>query len=155
MTTPPPAIPPWPARASHPLLPRRRGRAHPVADIALAIGLLVIDVIAPILAFVSGLDDAGYRLFDTGADNSSVSLARPFAHVAVVGGIVLISAVLLLRCRAFISMGVHICAGLAMVVVALVGITEADHEARPQPAPAVDPGARCRSGGDNSECGGS
>ncbi|WP_225900789.1 DUF6234 family protein [Streptomyces sp. S1A1-3] len=45
-----------------------------------------------------------------------------------------------------------------MVLVAITGIHDADRKAHPQPAPAspsINPGALCRSGGDNSECGGS
>ncbi|MFI2071348.1 DUF6234 family protein [Streptomyces mirabilis] len=143
---------------TNPLQPQRREWLHTAADIALAIGLLVIDVIAPLIAFVFGLDAAGYMMFDPAADNSSVSLTRPFAYVAVVGGIVLVSAFLLFMARAIISSGVQVLAGLVLVLVAITGIHDADRNAHPQPAPAspsINPGALCRSGGDNSECGGS
>ncbi len=163
-TLPPPNTPPWPTRhprytgANNPLLPQRRRWLHPAADIALAIGLLVIDVIAPLIAFLFGLDAAGYKMFDPAADNSSVSLTRPFAYVAVVGGIVLVSAFPLFTARAIISIGVQALAGLVLVLVAAIGIDDADRKAHPQPAPtspSINPGALCRSGGDNSECGGS
>ncbi|QDN95152.1 hypothetical protein FNV62_01005 [Streptomyces sp. RLB3-17] len=100
---------------TNPLQPQRREWLHTAADIALAIGLLVIDVIAPLIAFVFGLDAAGYMMFDPAADNSSVSLTRPFAYVAVVGGIVLVSAFLLFMARAIISSGVQVLAGLGPV----------------------------------------
>nr|WP_168504469.1 DUF6234 family protein [Streptomyces sp. S1D4-11]QIY93164.1 hypothetical protein HEP87_01810 [Streptomyces sp. S1D4-11] len=161
---PPPNTPPWPTHhprytgGTNPLPPQRRRWLHTAADIALAIGLLVIDVIAPLIAFVFGLDAAGYMMFDPAADNSSVSLTRPFAYVAVVGGIVLVSAFLLFMARAIISSGVQVLAGLVLVLVAVIGIHDADRKAHPQPAPtspSINPGALCRSGGDNSECGGS
>ncbi|MFJ2172136.1 DUF6234 family protein [Streptomyces sp. NPDC087851] len=165
MTAPPlPNSPPWPthhprsAGGTHPLPPRRRRWPHTVADIALAIGLLVIDVIAALVAFVFGLDAAGYAMFDPAADNASVPLTRPFAYVAVVGGIVLVSAFLLLMARAIISGGGQALAGLVLVLVAVIGMHDADRTAHPRPAPAspsIDPGALCRSGGDTSECGGS
>ncbi|MET8330442.1 DUF6234 family protein [Streptomyces sp. NPDC005181] len=163
-TLPPPNNPPWPNRhprytgANNPLPPQQRRWLHPAADIALAIGLLVIDVIAPLIAFVFGLDAAGYQMFDPAADNSSVSLTHPFAYVAVVGGIVLISAFPLFMGRAVISVGVQVLAGLVLVLVAVIGMSDADRNPPPQPAPtspSIDPGAMCRSGGDNSECGGS
>ncbi|MFF0288828.1 DUF6234 family protein [Streptomyces sp. NPDC005262] len=131
---------------------------HPAADIALAIGLLVIDVIAPLIAFVFGLDAAGYQMFDPAADNSSVSLTRPFAYVAVVGGIALVSALPLFMARTFISFGVQVLTGMVLILVAVIGMYDAYRDSHPQPVPAspsVDPGALCRSGGDNSECGGS
>ncbi|WP_392756660.1 DUF6234 family protein [Streptomyces sp. LN590] len=165
MTTPPaPDTPPWPTRhprytgVNHPLPPQRRKWLHPAADIALAIGLLVIDVIAPLIAFVFGLDAAGYQMFDPAADNSSVSLTRPFAYVAVVGGIVLVSALPLFMARAIISIGAQVLAGLVLVLVAVIGMNDADRNTQPQPAPtspSTNPGALCRSGGDDSECGGS
>lgn len=165
MTTPPPPnSPPWPTHhprhtgVTNPLPPQRRRWLHTAADIALAVGLLVIDVIAPLIAFVFGLDAAGYTMFDPAADNSSVSLTRPFAYVAVAGGIVLVSAFLLFVARAIISSGVQVLAGLVLVLVAVIGIHDADRKAHPQPAPtspSINPGALCRSGGDNSECGGS
>ncbi|MFB6707619.1 DUF6234 family protein [Streptomyces sp. NPDC056333] len=165
MTTPPaPDTPPWPNRhprytgVNHPQRPRRRRWLHPAADIALAVGLLVIDVIAPLIVFVFGLDAAGYQMFDPAADNSSVSLTRPFAYVAVIGGIVLLSAVPLFMARTFISFGVQVLTGLVLVLVAVIGINDADRDSHPQPvpvSPSINPGTQCRSGGDNSECGGS
>ncbi|MGW5277667.1 DUF6234 family protein [Streptomyces sp. NPDC004044] len=165
MTTPPaPDSPPWPTRhprytgVNHLLPPQRRRGLHPAADIALAIGLLVIDVIAPLIAFVFGLDAAGYQMFDPAADNSSVSLTHPFTYVAVVGGIVLVSALLAFVARAFISFGVQALAGLVLIMVAVIGMNDADSNSHPQPvptSPSINPGALCRSGGDNSECGGS
>ncbi|WP_405774320.1 DUF6234 family protein [Streptomyces sp. NBC_00859] len=128
------------------------------ADIALAIGLLLIDVLVPLVAFVFGLGAAGYVMFDPAADNSSVSMARPFAYVAVVGVIVLASAFLLFRARAIISSGVQVLAGTVLVLVSAFGLHHADRKVSPQPAPvshSADPGAMCRSGGDNRECGGS
>ncbi|ATW46899.1 DUF6234 family protein [Streptomyces peucetius] len=163
-TPPPPGLPPWPihhpryAGADNSLLPQQRRWLHLAADIALAIGLLVVDVITPFITFLFGLDAAGYTMFDAAADNSSVSLTRPFTYVAVVGGIVLISAFLLFLARAFVSSGVQVLAGLVLVLVAVVGMNDADRKAHPQPAPtspSINPGALCRSGGDNSECGGS
>ncbi|WP_326601438.1 DUF6234 family protein [Streptomyces sp. NBC_01800] len=137
MTTPPaPDPPPWPTRhprytgVNHLLPPQRRRGLHPAADIALAIGLLVIDVIAPLIAFVFGLDAAGYQMFDPAADNSSVSLTRPFTYVSVVGGIVLVSALLLFMARAFISSGVQVLAGLVLV---LVTATRTHSPSRPPP----------------------
>lgn len=165
MTTPPaPDSPQWPNRhprhpeVNDPLPAQRRRWLHPAADIALAVGLLVIDVIAPLIVFVFGLDAAGYQMFDPAAENSSVSLVRPFAHVAVVGGIVLVSAVPLFMARTFISFGVQVLTGLVLVLVAVIGMNDADRTAHPRPvpvSPSIDPGAQCRSGGDNSECGGS
>ncbi|MER5688427.1 DUF6234 family protein [Streptomyces sp. NPDC002205] len=165
MTTPAaPDPPPWPTRhprypgVNHLLPPQQRRWLHPAADIALAVGLLVLDVIAPLIVFVFGLDAAGYQMFDPAADNSSVSLTRPFTYVAVVGGIVLVSAFPLFMARAFISFGVQVLAGLVLVLVAVIGTNDADRNSHPQPAPtspSINPGALCRSGGDNSECGGS
>ncbi|MFE2972732.1 DUF6234 family protein [Streptomyces sp. NPDC059340] len=161
---PPPNTPPWPTHhprytgVTNPLPPQRGRWLHTAADIALAIGLLVIDVIAPLIAFAFGLDAAGYMMFDPAVDNSSVSLTRPFAYVAVVGGIVLVSAFLLFMARAIISSGAQVLAGLVLVLVAVIGIHDADRKAHPHPAPtspSINPGALCRSGGDNSECGGS
>lgn len=78
--------------------------------------------------------------------------------MAVVGGIVLVSALLLFMARAFISFGVQVLAGLVLVLVAVIGMNDADRNSHPQPvptSPSINPGALCRSGGDNSECGGS
>lgn len=43
------------------LPPQRRRWLHRAADIACAIGLIVIDVISPFIALVCGLDAAGYQ----------------------------------------------------------------------------------------------
>ncbi len=62
--------------------------------------------------------------------------------------------------RAIISIGAQVLAGLVLVLVlvAVIGMNDADRYTHPQPAPtspSINPGALCRSGGDNSECGGS
>ncbi|GGZ13691.1 hypothetical protein GCM10010387_02170 [Streptomyces inusitatus] len=138
---------------AHPPPPQRHKWLRAGADIALAIGLLVIDAVAALIAFVFGLDTVGYTLFDPGADNSPLSLVRPLTYVAAVGGIVLVSAILLFRARVVISSGVQAFAGLALVSAAVIGINHAEREARPQPAPTErGPGSLCRSGGDSSEC---
>ncbi|MFF2851952.1 DUF6234 family protein [Streptomyces sp. NPDC058001] len=85
---------------------------------------------------------------------SSVSLTRPFAYVAVVGGIVLVSASFLFMARAIISTGVQVLVGMVLVLVAVIGIHDAARKAHPQPAPtspSINPGPLCRSCGDNSE----
>lgn len=78
--------------------------------------------------------------------------------MAVVGGIVLVSALPLFMARAIISIGAQVLAGLVLVLVAVIGMNDADRNTQPQPAPtspSTNPGALCRSGGDDSECGGS
>ncbi|GAA2263667.1 hypothetical protein GCM10010232_64420 [Streptomyces amakusaensis] len=155
MTTPPSWPTPHPSHPGdgRPLLPQRHEWIRTGADIGLAIGLLVIDAVASLVAFVLGLEAVGYTMFDAAADDSSPSLARPFGYVAVVGGIVLVSALLLFRARVIISGGVQVLAGLGLVIAALAGMHYEDREARPQPAPtAPAPGSPCRSGGDSSEC---
>lgn len=60
--------------------------------------------------------------------------------------------------RAIISIDAQVLAGLALVLMAVIGMNDADRNTHPQPAPtspSINPGALCRSGGDNSECGGS
>ncbi|MFD6278189.1 DUF6234 family protein [Streptomyces sp. NPDC060209] len=144
MAMPPPSdSPPWRTHhprytgANHPLPSRHRWWLHPAADIALAVGLLVIDVIAALGVFVHGVDAAGYRMFDAAADNSSVSLARPFAHVAVAGHVVLGSAVLLLIARARISGGVQALAGIVLVLVAMTGMHDTDGRVPPTACPGL------------------
>lgn len=135
----------------------RRDHPHPVADVFLALVLLAVDALAAVVASLAGQANAGYAFFDTGADNSAVSMTKSGVYVAVVGVVVLLTAVATGRGRAYFTAVGQVVAGLVLLVVASVALTEQyreDHPPAPRPGHS-GPRSQCRSGGDNSECQGS
>ncbi|MFD4508008.1 DUF6234 family protein [Streptomyces sp. NPDC058457] len=127
------------------------------ADLLLAIVLLVVDAVAALIAYYKGMDAAGYAFFDTGADNSTVSMTKPAVYVAVVGVLVLAVALPAYKGRAFVTMCAQTLAGLALVLIAGIALANQYREDHP-PTPESGysgPQSQCRSGGDNSECHGS
>lgn len=92
------------------------------ADIALAVGLLVLDVIGAVAAFLLGIDVSGdWRPFDPGADNSDVALRFNWLHVGIVGCVVLLTAALPYLLRAFVSVALQVLVGMVVLVVAMSG----------------------------------
>ncbi|MFF4833902.1 DUF6234 family protein [Streptomyces sp. NPDC001315] len=101
----------------------RRDHLHPVADVFLAVVLLAVDAGAALRAYLAGLEAAGYEFFDTGADNSGVSMTESGVYVAVVGVVVPATAVAAGRGRAYFTALGQILAGLALLLVAAVALT--------------------------------
>ncbi|WP_369169271.1 DUF6234 family protein [Streptomyces sp. R28] len=113
--------------------PRTERRWLPVAgDIALAVGLLVLDALGAVAALLLGIDVSGdWKPFDPGADNSDVTFTFDWLYVGVVGGLVLLSAALLYRLRAVVSACLQVLAGAAVLVIAVSGTRfDADRAAR-------------------------
>ncbi|MGW1954670.1 DUF6234 family protein [Streptomyces sp. NPDC001920] len=100
--------------------PRTGRRWLPVAgDIALAAGLLVLDVIGVVVAVLLGVDVSGdWKPFDPGADNSEVTLALHWLPVGIAGGLVVLSAGPLYLLRAAVSAGLQVLVGTAVLVLA-------------------------------------
>ncbi|MFF3335179.1 DUF6234 family protein [Streptomyces sp. NPDC002888] len=142
--------------SAHEPLDRRRDHLHPVADVALALVLLVVDTGAALWAYLAGMDAAGYSFFDTGADNSDVDMTKPALFVGVVGVVVLGTALLAWKGRAYITAVLQGLAACVLLLVAATGLAEQDKNHPPAPQPGYSgPQTQCLSGGDNSECHGS
>ncbi|MEJ8669275.1 DUF6234 family protein [Streptomyces sp. MS1.AVA.1] len=108
--------------ANVPPPPTGRRQLPVAADIALAVGLLVLDVIGAVAAFLAGIDVSGdWRPFDPGADNSDVTFGFTWLYVGIAGGVVLLTAAPLLRLRAVVSAGLQVLVGTAVLVVAVGG----------------------------------
>ncbi|MEU9056971.1 DUF6234 family protein [Streptomyces sp. NPDC048384] len=108
--------------ANVPPPPTGRRQLPVAADIALAVGLLVLDVIGAVAAFLAGIDVSGdWRPFDPGADNSDVTFGFTWLYVGVAGGVVLLTAAPLLRLRAVVSAGLQVLVATAVLVVAVSG----------------------------------
>ncbi|KUL20792.1 DUF6234 family protein [Streptomyces regalis] len=103
--------------------PRTGRRSLPAAgDMALAVGLLVLDVVAVVAAFLLGIDVSGdWEPFDPGADNSDVTLTLNWLYVGIAGGLVLLSAAPLYWLRAVVSAGLQVLVGIAVLIVAVSG----------------------------------
>lgn len=104
--------------------PPPTGRRHlPVAaDIALAVGLLVLDGVGAVVAFLLGIDVSGdWRPFDPGADNSDVVFTVNWLYLGIAGGIVLLTAALPYLLRAFVSVALQALVGMVVLVVAVSG----------------------------------
>lgn len=102
--------------------PGRRRRLPVAGDIALAVGLLVLDVLGAVVAFVLGIDVSGdWKPFDPGADNSDVTFTTDWLYVGIAGGIVLLTAALLCLLRAFVSASLQVLVGMVVLVVAVSG----------------------------------
>ncbi|WDF37974.1 DUF6234 family protein [Streptomyces sp. T12] len=113
--------------------PRTGRRRLPLAgDIALAVGLLVLDVVGVVAACLLGIDVSGdWKPFDPGADNSDVTLTLNWLYVGIAGGLVLLSAALLYLLRAVVSACLQVLVGVAVLVVAVSGAQfDADRAAR-------------------------
>jgi hypothetical protein len=102
--------------------PRAGRRWLPIAgDIALAVGLLVLDVIGAVVAFLIGIDYSGWKPFDPGADNSGIALTPDWLYVGIAGGIMLLTAALLYRLRAIVSACLQVLVGIAVLLIAVSG----------------------------------
>ncbi|MGP4085760.1 DUF6234 family protein [Streptomyces sp. KR55] len=102
--------------------PRTGRRWLPLAgDIALAAGLLVLDGIGAVAAFLLGIDYSGWKPFDPGADNSDISLTPNWLYVGIAGGVMLLTAALLYRLRAVVSACLQVLVGIAVLVIAMGG----------------------------------
>ncbi|MFF8946125.1 DUF6234 family protein [Streptomyces sp. NPDC014864] len=106
-----------------------RPRLHPVGDVALAVGLLVVDGVAALAALLLGIDFHGWKPFDPGADNSAVVLRPDWLYVGIAGGVVLLTAPLLYRLRALVTTCVQVLAGLVVVGLAVAGAQYDQHRA--------------------------
>ncbi|MCL8014660.1 DUF6234 family protein [Streptomyces sp. AS02] len=108
--------------ANVPPPPGGRGRLPVAGDIALAVGLLVLDVLGAVVAFVLGIDVSGdWKPFDPGADNSDVTFTINWLYVGIAGGIVLLTAALLCLLRSVVSASLQVLVGMVVVVVAVNG----------------------------------
>ncbi|MDF3147261.1 DUF6234 family protein, partial [Streptomyces sp. T21Q-yed] len=109
-----------------------RRRLPLAGDIALAVGLLVLDVVGVVAACLLGIDVSGdWKPFDPGADNSDVTLTLNWLYVGIAGGLVLLSAALLYLLRAVVSACLQVLVGVAVLVVAVSGAQfDADRAAR-------------------------
>jgi hypothetical protein len=104
--------------------PRTGRRWLPLAgDIALAAGLLVLDGIGAVAAFLLGIDYSGWKPFDPGADNSGIALTPNWLYVGIAGGVILLSAPLLYRLRAVVSA----CLQVLVAAVVLLGAVGGAH----------------------------
>ncbi|MCD9872448.1 DUF6234 family protein [Streptomyces guryensis] len=103
--------------------PPRAGRQWlPIAgDIALAVGLLVLDAIGAVVAVLIGIDYSGWQPFDPGADNSGIHLTPDWQYVGIAGGVMLLTAALLHRLGAVVSTCLQVLAGIAVLLVAVSG----------------------------------
>lgn len=112
--------------------PKAGLRWLPVAgDIALAVGLLVLDAIGTVVAFLLGIDYSGWQPFDPGADNSDVRLTPDWLYVGIAGGVILLTAVLLYRLRAVVSTCLQVLVAVVVVLVAVAGAQfDEEHGAR-------------------------
>ncbi|MFF5478236.1 DUF6234 family protein [Streptomyces sp. NPDC012935] len=119
--TAPVGLPPF--RGANVPPPSTGRRQLPVAaDIALAVGLLVLDVLGAVAAFLLGIDVSGdWRPFDPGADNSDVTLGFNWLYIGVAGGVVLLTAALPYLLRAFVSVALQVLVGMVVLVVAMSG----------------------------------
>ncbi|MFI2372113.1 DUF6234 family protein [Streptomyces sp. NPDC018833] len=120
--------------------PRTGRRWLPLAgDIALAVGLLVLDVIGAVAAFLLGIDYSGWKPFDPGADNSDITLTPNWLYVGIAGGVMLLTAPVLYLLRAVISTGTQVLAGLVVVVIAVGGAQiDQDRATRPSASTTSD-----------------
>ncbi|MGI5375297.1 DUF6234 family protein [Streptomyces sp. CA-251387] len=106
--------------------PRSGPRWLPLAgDLALAVGLLVLDAIGAVVAFLAGIDYSGWQPFDPAADNSDISLTANWLYVGIAGGVILLTAALLYRLRAVISACLQV---LVAVVVLLIAVSGAQYD---------------------------
>ncbi|CAM5267524.1 DUF6234 family protein [Streptomyces aurantiogriseus] len=136
--------------------PRPSTRLHPVADVFLALVLLAADAVAALIACLWGLDAAGFEFF--GSDgNSTVSFTTAGVYLSVVGLLVLATAFLAGRGRAYVTAVLQAAAGAVLLLTAGFGLSEQyreDHPPVPEPGYS-GPQSQCLSGGDTSECNGS
>ncbi|WP_369270942.1 DUF6234 family protein [Streptomyces sp. R11] len=108
--------------ANVPPPPTGRRQLPVAADIALAVGLLVLDVIGAVAAFLLGIDVSGdWRPFDPGADNSDVTFGFNWLYVGIAGGVVLLTAALPYLLRAYVSVALQVLVGMVVLVVAMSG----------------------------------
>ncbi|MFJ7073182.1 DUF6234 family protein [Streptomyces sp. NPDC098781] len=108
--------------------PRTGRRWLPVAgDIALAVGLLVLDVVGTIVAVLAGIDYSGWQPFDPAADNSDINLTPNWLYVGIAGGVILLTAVLLYRLRAVVSACLQVLVAIVVLLIAMSG-TQFDEE---------------------------
>ncbi|MFJ8631309.1 DUF6234 family protein [Streptomyces sp. NPDC093568] len=108
--------------ANVPPPPGGRRRLPLAGDIALAVGLLLLDALGTVVALLLGIDVGGdWRPFDPGADNSDVTFTLSWLPVGVAGGIVLLTAAPLWLLRAVVSASLQVLVGMAVLVVAVSG----------------------------------
>jgi hypothetical protein len=102
--------------------PRTGRRWLPLAgDIALAVGLLVLDGIGAVAAFLLGIDYSGWKPFDPGADNSDIALTPNWLYVGIAGGVMLLTAALLYLLRAVVSACLQVLVGIVVLIIAIGG----------------------------------
>ncbi|WP_062724525.1 DUF6234 family protein [Streptomyces caeruleatus] len=105
--------------ANVPPPPTGRPHLHIAADIALAVGLLVLDAVGAVAAFLLGIDVSGdWQPFDPGADNSDVVFTVDWLYVGIAGGVVLLTAALPYLLRAVVSVALQVLVGTVVLVVA-------------------------------------
>ncbi|MFE7272889.1 DUF6234 family protein [Streptomyces sp. NPDC057623] len=125
--------------ANVPPPPTGRGRLPVAADIALAVGLLVLDAVGVVAAFLLGIDVSGdWRPFDPGADNSDVTLTFSWLYVGIAGVVVLLTAALPYLLRAFAGVALQVLVGMVVLVASMSGARyDEERGARAEPAVSV------------------
>ncbi|AOT62211.1 MULTISPECIES: DUF6234 family protein [Streptomyces] len=133
--------------------PRRRERARrgPDAAAGCVLVLLELTALAVILLAWPFLD---HFELDPQAPREPFTLWRYLPAVAVLGGLVLVAAVLAARARAVVTAVSQTAMGVLIAAVLLGGTALQRHEdERGRPVPAPTGGfSGCRSGGDSDEC---
>ncbi|GCB49537.1 DUF6234 family protein [Streptomyces sp. NL15-2K] len=107
--------------------PTGRRRLPLAGDIALGAGLLVLDGIGAVAAFLLGIDYSGWKPFDPGADNSDISLSPNWLYVGIAGAVVVLTVAPLYRLRAVVSACLQGLAGIAVLVIAVGGAQIDEH----------------------------
>ncbi|RPF33365.1 DUF6234 family protein [Streptomyces sp. TLI_185] len=104
----------------------------PIAgDIALAVGLLVLDAIGTVVALLIGIDYSGWQSFDPRADNSDIHLTPNWLYVGIAGGLILLTAALLYRLRAVVSTCLQVLVAVTVMLIAVAGAQfDEEHGAR-------------------------
>ncbi|MEV5431638.1 DUF6234 family protein [Streptomyces sp. NPDC052701] len=130
-------------------------RPHPVADVLLALLLLAADAVVAVVALLWSMSAAGHRSF--GGGETDAGFAPVAVTLALVAALVLGTAFLAGRGKAYVTAVVQALAGLALLVV--TGVAQGEWSRRDHP-PAPGPGhsaphAQCPSGGDDGGCDGS
>ncbi|CAL9587891.1 DUF6234 family protein [Streptomyces sp. enrichment culture] len=148
MRNPPSASP----VAPDPVPTPRRARADRGADIAASCALVLLELaaLAVILLVWPFLD---HFELDPQADRKPFTLWDYLPAVAVLGGLVLLAAVLAARARATVTVVSQLVTGVLVAAVLFGGVALQRHEdERNRPVPAPTGFTGCRSGGDLGDC---
>ncbi|MFE9773532.1 DUF6234 family protein [Streptomyces sp. NPDC005931] len=102
-----------------------------IGDVALAVGLLVLDGVAALAVLLLGIDYSGWEPFDPGADNSDIALTPNWLYVGIAGAVMVLTAALLYRLRAVVSACLQVLVGFTILVLAVGGAQIDGHRGPP------------------------